>query len=100
MIKHFSKKIQNEIQKCLFNANHSIKVAVAWFTNEMLFMPIMMKLQLGLDVEIVLNYDDINVSDENPIDFDSFINSGGKLHWNRSGQLMHDKFCIVDNNNT
>ena len=97
MIKHFSKKIQNEIQKCLFNANHSIKVAVAWFTNEMLFMPIMMKLQLGLDVEIVLNYDDINVSDENPIDFDSFINSGGKLHWNRSGQLMHDKFCIVDN---
>lgn len=97
MIKHYSKGIQNEIQRLLFNANSSIKIAVAWFTNELLFIPLVMKLKLGIDVEIVLNQDEINTSKDNLIDFDSFVNSGGKLHWNCTGQLMHDKFCIIDN---
>ena len=33
MIEHYSHKIQNAIQKELFKANKSIKIAVAWFTN-------------------------------------------------------------------
>lgn len=96
MINHYKHKIQNEIQKELFNAKESICIAVAWFTNDLLFQPLMMKLQLGINVELILNHDEINVSEDNEIDFNAFIDAGGKLHWNRSNQLMHDKFCIID----
>ena len=44
MIEHYSHKIQNAIQKELFKANSSIKIAVAWFTNDLLFQPLLLKL--------------------------------------------------------
>lgn len=96
MIEHYSHKIQNAIQKELFKANKSIKIAVAWFTNDLLFQPLLLKLAAGVTVEIILNKDEINCSDENEIDFDEFINAGGTLRWNDTKQLLHDKFCIID----
>ena len=96
MIQHVSNKIQNAIQKELFGAKKSIKVAVAWFTNDLLFQPLLMKLQAGVSVEIILNDDDINHSEDEGLDFVEFINLGGILRWNKSKQLMHQKFCIID----
>lgn len=96
MIEHYSYKIQNIIQKELFQAKKSIKIAVAWFTNDLLFQPLLLKLQSGVSVELILNKDEINESEENDIDFSSFLNVGGILHWNKSKTLMHDKFCIID----
>ena len=96
MIEHYSHKIQNAIQKELFKANKSIKIAVAWFTNDLLFQPLLLKLAAGVTVEIILNKDEINCSDENEIDFDEFVNAGGILRWNDTKQLLHDKFCIID----
>ena len=96
MIEHYSHKIQNAIQKELFKANKSIKIAVAWFTNVLLFQPLLLKLAAGVSVEIILNKDKINCSDENEIDFDEFVNAGGILRWNDTKQLLHDKFCIID----
>lgn len=96
MIEHYSKKIQNTIQKELFKANKSVKIAVAWFTNDLLFQPLLLKLAAGVTVEIILNKDEINCSDENEIDFDEFVNAGGILRWNDTKQLLHDKFCIID----
>lgn len=96
MIEHYSSKIQNTIQKELFTAKSSIKIAVAWFTNDLLFQPLLLKLQTGVKVELILNKDDINLSSENDVDFDAFIQAGGLLHWNETKQLMHDKLCIID----
>lgn len=96
MIEHYSHKIQNAIQKELFKANKSIKIAVAWFTNDLLFQPLLLKLAAGVTVEIILNKDEINCSDENEIDFDEFVNAGGVLRWNDTKKLLHDKFCIID----
>lgn len=96
MIEHYNKRIQNVIQKELFNAKISIKIAVAWFTNELLFQPLLLKLQTGVSVELVLNKDEINNSDDNDIDFSEFVENGGILHWNDSQRLMHEKFCIID----
>lgn len=97
MVEHYSHKIQNVIQKELFKAQESIKIAVAWFTNDLLFQPLLLKLETGVAVELVLNKDEINDSDENDIDFKSFVEAGGALHWNMSQKLMHEKFCIIDN---
>ena len=96
MIEHYSSHIQNAIQRELFKAKSSIKLAVAWFTNDLLFQPILLKLLQGISVEIVLNDDNINKGKDNGIDFVSFEKSGGVVHWNNTERLMHDKFCIID----
>lgn len=96
MIEHYSKNIQNIIQRELFNSKNSIKVVVAWFTNNLLFQPLLLKLQSGVSVELILNRDDINLSTDNEIDFDLFVQYGGRIHWNTTSKLMHDKFCIID----
>lgn len=96
MIQHVSKKIQNAIQKELFAAQSSIKIAVAWFTNDLLFQPLLLKLQAGVSVEIILNDDEINHSEEEGLDFDEFITLGGILRWNKAKQLMHQKYCVID----
>ena len=98
MIVHYSKNIQNVIQKELFKAQKNIKIAVAWFTNDLLFQPLLMKLQTGVSVEIILNKDEINDSEDNEVDFDEFVKLGGILRWNTAKQLLHDKFCIIDEN--
>lgn len=96
MVEHYSHKIQNVIQKELFKAQKSIKIAVAWFTNDLLFQPLLLKLQAGVSVELILNKDEINHSENNEIDFNAFVENGGILHWNESKKLMHEKFCIID----
>lgn len=96
MIRHYSNKIQNEIQKELFNAKSSIRIAVAWFTNELLFQPLLMKSQLGIQVELISNFDEINMSSSNKIAFKQLEDAGGIVHWNKTNKLMHDKFCIID----
>ena len=96
MIEHHSYKIQNVIQKELFNAKQSIKIVVAWFTNDLLFQPLVLKQGAGVQVEIILNRDEINCSNENNVNFDELVNAGGIVRWNDTKQLMHDKFCIID----
>ena len=99
MIKHHSYKIQNVIQKELFAAKHSIKICVAWFTNDLLFQPLLLKLDAGVEVTIMTNKDEINFADTNDVDFDEFIQRGGCIYWNERGdksRLLHHKFCIID----
>ena len=60
MVKHYSNNIQNVIQRELFAANSSIKIAVAWFTNDLLFQPLLLKLATGVKVDLILNKDEIN----------------------------------------
>lgn len=96
MVEHHSYKIQNVIQKELFNAKSSIKIVVAWFTNDLLFQPLVLKQKAGVNVEIILNKDEINCSEDNSIDFDELVNVGGSVRWNDTKQLLHDKFCIID----
>lgn len=99
MIKHHSYKIQNVIQKELFAAKHSIKICVAWFTNDLLFQPLLLKLDAGVEVTIMTNKDEINFADTNDVDFDEFIQRGGCIYWNErsdKSRLLHHKFCIID----
>lgn len=97
MIKHVSNKIQNEIQMELFKAKESIKIAVAWFTNELLLQPLILQLKNGVSVELIINDDEINRGGESSLDFSEYLKAGGILRWNDSKQLMHEKFCIIDN---
>lgn len=97
MARLITKNIQNEILRVLLSSCSTIKVAVAWFTNDILFLTLISKLKQGVCVELVVNDDSINRSEDSNVDFDEFVDSGGILHWVPASKLMHQKFCIVDN---
>ena len=91
MVKHISNKIQNAIQMELFKAKKSIKIAVAWFTNDLLLQPLILKLRNGVSVELIINDDDINRGGETSLDFTEYLQVGGILRWNDTKQLLHDR---------
>ncbi len=89
---HF-RDIQNRIIAALDSARVSIKVAMAWFTNEELFNKLVEKQEQGVDVQLVI-YDD-GVNRRHGFDF-SRLNHTPIRRAERGG-LMHDKFCVIDN---
>lgn len=91
--------IQEYIKAELYKSNHSIKIAVAWFTDNELFNIIYNKAMQGITVELIIMNDDINNSCG--IIFSELQNIGGKV-WlignnGESNTLMHNKFCVIDN---
>lgn len=84
--------IQSNILTTLDKAQISIVVAVAWFTNENLYNKLKEKKNQGVDVRVVLNNDGINkkhgidISQLNVVEVRS-----------ERGGIMHDKFCVIDN---
>lgn len=96
MIKHYNSRIRNIIQKELFAARHTIKICMAWFTDDLLFQPLLLKLKTGVKVAIISNRDRTNCGNTNSVDFRLFEQCGGALYWNETNRLLHHKFCIID----
>jgi hypothetical protein len=90
---NISQQISNE----LIVADKTICLALAWFTNEILFELLMKKVRNGVMVELIVNNDHIN-NRYDGLDFNEFINLGGKFYFADSKRLMHNKFVIIDNN--
>ena len=85
--------IQNQIVTALDNARVSIRVVMAWFTNDVLFNKLVEKRGQGVDVQLLI-YDD-GINRRNGVDFNQ-LNYTPIRRANRGG-LMHDKFCVIDN---
>jgi phosphatidylserine/phosphatidylglycerophosphate/cardiolipin synthase-like enzyme len=89
---HFQ-DIQNKILHALDNSKVSIRIAMAWFTNETLFNKLKEKHRQGIDVEIAIYNDGVNQKHGVEItQLPHKIIAKGKR-----GGLMHDKFCVIDN---
>lgn len=88
---HFS-EIQNIILHELQNARVSIIVVMAWFTNDNLAKKLIEKYNEGLDVKVAIYNDGIN--QRHGVDLGEIA-----LHRIRAshGGIMHDKFCVIDN---
>lgn len=88
---HFE-DIQNQILAVLDNAQVSILVAIAWFTNQILFDKLLEKAAEGVSVHVAIFDDGIN--SKHGVDISQIHHS--KIRGSRKG-LMHNKFCVVDN---
>lgn len=77
------------------NATNNIKIAVAWFTNFDLFNCVKSALNRGIHITLVTNNDLIN-NGGYCLNFDELIKSGLKLHLVEYPELLHYKFCIID----
>ncbi len=95
MTKAYFSDIENEIVLRLKSARKSIKVAMAWFTNPVIFETLLRQCKKGVSVTLLINNDRIN----NRIDglpFDKLIQNGAELHVVNAPSLIHHKFCIID----
>ena len=89
---HF-KDIEDKILTALDGAKVSIRVLMAWFTNDTLFNKLVEKHQEGVDVQIAI-YDD-GVNRKHGVDISLLPHK--KIKRGVRGGLMHDKFCVIDN---
>lgn len=92
---HFTNLRQN-ILDCLDKAETEILVAVYWFTNTDLFDKLCQKLEKNVSVQLIISNDYIN-NRVSGLDFQKFINLGGKFYFTDSETQMHNNFCIIDN---
>ena len=85
--------IQSRILAELDLARVSIRVVMAWFTNDTLFNKLIEKSKHGVDVEIAI-YDD-GVNRKHGVDISLLPHK--MIKRGKRGGLMHDKFCVIDN---
>lgn len=84
--------IADQIIKYLDEARVSIHVAIAWFTNQRIADKLVEKKKEGLDVKVVYFKDYTNC--KFGVDLD---NIPFKAICGTRGGIMHNKFCVIDN---
>ena len=88
--------IADRIEQELTQAEQSIYIAVAWFTNPRLFDVLLTKAKQGITVQLLISNDPIN--QQSPIDY-SGLNIGNSVAYfigDGKDDLMHNKFCVID----
>ena len=76
-------------------AKSSIYACMAWFTNFNIFKAIRKKLDDGVKVVLLTNNDLIN-NGGYCLDFNALIKKGLELHLAEYPELIHHKFCVLD----
>jgi hypothetical protein len=96
--KSYFEYIQATILQELDETKTGVIVAVSWLTDAVLYHKIYSLARKGKKVELLLNYDKINLSCG--LDFEKIQEAGGKIYWEYESEkkLMHNKFCLIDNN--
>jgi len=89
---HFT-DIKNVILSRLDSAESSIYVCVCWFTDSDLLDKLCEKARAEVPVALMMYNDDIN----GRLDFTRLENAGGRV-FKVEDELMHNKFCVIDQN--
>jgi len=89
---HFQ-DIQSRILKAIDDAEVSITLVMAWFTNDTIFQKIVKKYKQGIEVKLAI-YDD-GINKKYGVDISQVPHV--KLKRGLRGGLMHNKFCVIDN---
>lgn len=93
---HKFSNIEQEILKQISEANESLKIAVTWFTNHVFYHALAGKLRdSSFNLEIIVLNDRINNKNEG-INFQELIDLGAKFYYSDLENMVHHKFCIVD----
>ena len=91
IFENINKRIKKEIQQ----AENTIYVAVAWFTDYILFHELEKKAKEGCKVFVLTSNDFINK--QSKIDYDTFQeNFKVFLFGDSKTRLIHHKFCVID----
>lgn len=91
----YFENIQEKIIYNLSKATTSIKIAMAWFTNPIIFNSLLRICRKGINVDLLINNDLIN-NRLNGLPFNKLIQAGANLYIAEYPALIHNKFCIID----
>lgn len=88
--------IADRLDQELTQAEQSIYIAVAWFTNPRLFDILLTKARQGITVQLLISNDKIN--QQSPLNYQDLNigNSVAYLIGDGDKDLMHNKFCVID----
>ena len=90
------KNIQEELITKIHEAKDSLKIAVTWLTNHDLFNAVIKKLDdPNFKVSLIVLNDRINNKKEG-VNFQNLINKKGAFYYSGVDNMVHHKFCIVD----
>lgn len=94
---YFSQKdnLQQVILKNLDAAQNSVSIAVAWFTDVVLFNKLLEIQTKGISIELIITKHQFNDDSLNDYELVS-LNNGVFLEIGGNYNTMHHKFCIVD----
>lgn len=92
----YFEKIKSELLQSIRNANYTIWIAVAWFTDEDILMELRKKKEKGLNIRIIVSKEYQNEEMIQKLKNENFdykvIPKFGYKEWNR----LHGKYCIID----
>ncbi|EGT2203407.1 DUF1669 domain-containing protein [Clostridioides difficile] len=89
--------IQEEIIKEIRKAKYIIWVAVAWFTDRVLFDELIKKKQEGVNVQVIVIDDEINRN--SGLNYEEHFETQRKRKFGVFGEnILHHKFCVIDLN--
>ncbi|WP_461791507.1 phospholipase D-like domain-containing protein [Pedobacter sp.] len=90
---HFE-DIQNQILAEIHEAKFTIWVAVAWFTDPILFNKLIEKSRQGINVQVLIINDDINARTR--FRFEEHFETKRIKPTGYFGNITHHKFCVID----
>lgn len=97
MEKVYLTEIGDKILRELAKAKKQVVVAMAWFTNPILFNGLLECQKRGVQVKLIILDDAINRNDDFGLDFNLFICDKGELClYDTSYNFMHNKYCVID----
>lgn len=90
---HFD-DIQNQVLDEIRKAKYMIWVAMAWFTNKLIYDALVERKKHGVNVQIVIDNNENNAAASFRLEdeFETYRIDIQSLYKN----IMHDKFCIID----
>jgi hypothetical protein len=91
---HFQ-NLPEHLCRYLSEVKRNVYIAVCWFSHKDIFEALLERLQHGVRIVLLLEYDSQNIR-EGGLDFQKFIRAGGQLWASRKAGLMHHKFAILD----
>lgn len=91
--------IRTQLIDRLDKAEHSIKVAMAWFTNQVIFQVLLDKAASGIKVELAISDSEANFRPGSHLYFSGLERKGMAVHIIRTigDRFMHHKFAVIDN---
>jgi len=90
-------KIAERIHSEIIQAKSSVLIAVAWFTHKTLFNTLLQKAMEGCSVSLIISNDSINDNATNNFNLLNTQNSHVYKMGDGDKNLMHNKFCVIDN---
>jgi hypothetical protein len=89
-------QINKRIKQEIIQAEHTIYVAVAWFTDYILFNELEKKANSGCKVYVITSDDFINK--QSKIDYDYYQSENFQIYLfgDSKKDLIHHKFCVID----